>query len=65
MDLQTYKKLKQETNETLSAFGKSSLLELDALEEEARKLDEQFVAQLETIKAEELRKKLDGTPASL
>ncbi|MDO8565945.1 MAG: hypothetical protein Q7S04_02035 [Candidatus Moranbacteria bacterium] len=64
MNLQTYKKLKQETEETVVAFGENSLSELVALEREAETAEGEFVAELEAIKTEELRKKLKGIPAS-
>ncbi|OGI21169.1 MAG: hypothetical protein A3J06_03710 [Candidatus Moranbacteria bacterium RIFCSPLOWO2_02_FULL_48_19] len=64
MNLQTYKKLKQETGEAIVAFGESSLSELAALEREAAVLEKEFVTELEGIKAEELLKKINGAPAS-
>lgn len=64
MDLQSYKKLKQETREAVMAFGESSLLELTVLEREAEAVEREFVTELEEIKTEELLKKIKGASVS-
>ena len=64
MDLATYKKLKEETREAIQAFKKSSLLELTALEQEARQAENDLVSQLEGIKTNDLLKKIESIKTS-
>lgn len=64
MDLEEYKKLKQETKETVNAFEESSLVELGELEREATEMENAFITRLETLKTEELLKKINGIGTS-
>lgn len=64
MDLEEYKKLKQETKETVHAFEESSLAELRQWGQEAMKMEDAFIAQLEALKTKELLRKINDIGTS-
>jgi hypothetical protein len=64
MDLATYKKLKEETREAIQAFKESSFLELEELEREAKRVEDEFIAELEGIKTNDLLKKIESIKTS-